>query len=187
MADTLVNTTKLENSPVPEVTFKTRVRDESVDGENPYRWQDVTSSEIFKGKNVVLFSLPGAFTPTCSSTHLPGYEKKYEEFRELGVDEVICLSVNDAFVMFQWGKAHGIEKVKMLPDGNADFTREMGMLVKKENLGFGMRSWRYSMYVEDGIIKKMFVEPGFSDDCPTDPFEVSDADTILEYLKSNKN
>jgi thioredoxin-dependent peroxiredoxin len=171
---------------VPSITFKTRVRDESVEGPNPFRWQDVTSDEIFKGKKVVLFSLPGAFTPTCSSTHLPGYEAAYAELKTLGVDEVYCLSVNDAFVMFQWGKAQGVANVKLLPDGSGEFTRGMGMLVKKDNLGFGERSWRYSMYVEDGEIKKMFVEPGFMNDCPTDPFEVSDASTMLAYLKESK-
>lgn len=171
---------------VPNVVLKTRVRDESVGGENPFRWQDINSEDLFKGKKVVLFALPGAFTPICSSTHLPGYEAKYDEFKELGVDEVYCLSVNDAFVMFQWGKHQGVEKVKLIPDGSCDFTKEMGMLVKKDNLGFGERSWRYSMYVEDGEIKKMFIEPGFMDDCPDDPFEVSDAETMLNYLKGLK-
>ncbi len=169
---------------VPNVVFKTRVRDESVGGPNPFRWQDRTSQEIFGGKRVVVFSLPGAFTPTCSSTHLPRYEELYEEIKAQGVDEVICLSVNDAFVMFQWGKHQGASKVFLLPDGNGDFTRQMGMLVEKSNLGFGMRSWRYSMVVKDGKIEKMFVEPGYEDNCPTDPFEVSDADTMLAYLKS---
>ena len=172
-----------EGARVPEVTFKTRVRDESVGGDNPYRWQDVSSSEIFNGKKIVVFGLPGAFTPTCSSTHLPGFEAKYDEFKMLGIDEVYCLSVNDAFVMKQWADKLGVKKVKMLPDGNGEFARGMGMLVKKENLGFGERSWRYSMFVEDGLIKKLFIEPGFSDDCPDDPFEVSDADTMLAYLK----
>ena len=173
-------------SKVPNVVFKTRVRDESVGGDNPFRWQDMTSEDIFGGKKVVLFSLPGAFTPTCSSTHLPGYEAKYDEFKAQGIDEVICLSVNDAFTMFKWKKDLGAERVFMLPDGNADFTRMMGMLVKKENLGFGMRSWRYSMYVDDGVIKQMFIEPGFSDNYPDDPFEVSDCDTMLNYLKDNQ-
>jgi thioredoxin-dependent peroxiredoxin len=173
-----------ENSQVPQVTFKTRVRDESIGGENPFRWQDLTTDDVFKGKKVVVFSLPGAFTPTCSSTHAPGYEAKYDEFKALGIDEVVCISVNDAFVMYQWKKHMGLEKIFMLPDGNADFTRAMGMLVKKTNVGFGDRSWRYSMYVEDGTIKKMFIEPEFGDNCPTDPFEVSDADTMLNYLKS---
>lgn len=168
---------------VPSITFKTRVRDESVEGENPFRWQDVTSDDIFKGKSVVVLALPGAFTPTCSSTHLPGFEAKYEELKSHGVDEVYCLSVNDAFTMFQWSRHLGIEKVKMLPDGNAAFTRQLGMLVKKENLGFGDRSWRYSMHVVDGEIKAQFVEPGLVDNCPDDPFEVSDVDTMLGYLK----
>ena len=176
----------LVNKKVPNITFKTRVRDESIGGENPYRWQDVTTDDIFKGKKIVVFALPGAFTPTCSSTHAPGYEAKYEELKAAGADEVYCLSVNDAFVMKQWADKLGVTKVKMLPDGNGDFTRKMGMLVKKENLGFGMRSWRYSMFVDDGVIKQLFAEPEFSDDCPTDPFEVSDADTMLKYLQENK-
>ena len=171
---------------VPDVVFKTRVRDESVEGPNPFRWQDLTTQEIFGGKRIVVFSLPGAFTPTCSSTHLPRYEELYEEIKAQGVDDIICLSVNDAFVMFQWGKAQGAEKVFLLPDGNGEFTRKMGMLVEKSNLGFGMRSWRYSMVVNDGKIEKMFIEPDFGDNCPTDPFEVSDADTMLAYLKSAK-
>jgi thioredoxin-dependent peroxiredoxin len=171
---------------VPNVVFKTRVRDESVEGPNPYRWQDRTTEDIFGGKRVVLFSLPGAFTPTCSSTHLPRYEALYEEIKAQGVDEIICISVNDAFVMFQWGKQQGADKVFLLPDGNGEFTRRMGMLVDKSNLGFGMRSWRYSMVVDNGKIEKMFVESDFSDNCPTDPFEVSDADTMLAYLKEAK-
>ena len=168
---------------VPNVTFKTRVRDESIGGDNPFKWQDVTTDDIFKGKNVVLFSLPGAFTPTCSSTHLPGYESKYEELQGLGVDDVYCLSVNDAFTMYQWSKNLDVSKVKMLPDGNGDFTRQMNMLVKKHNLGFGDRSWRYSMHVVDGEIKQVFAEEGMMDNCPDDPFERSDVNTMLDYLK----
>ncbi len=167
---------------VPSVVFKTRVRDESIGGPNPYRWQDVSSDEIFKGKKVIVFGLPGAFTPTCSSTHLPRFEELYNEFKTVGIDEIYCLSVNDAFVMYQWAKNQNISKVKMLPDGNADFTREIGMLVDKRNLGFGPRSWRYSMYAVDGKIEKMFVEPGLVDNCPDDPFTCSDADTMLNYL-----
>jgi peroxiredoxin len=174
----------IEGQNVPQVTFKTRVRDENAEGPNKFSWKDLSTNDVFAGKKIVLFSLPGAFTPTCSSTHLPGYENNYQAFKDLGVDEVVCLSVNDAFVMFQWGKAQDVNNVFLLPDGNADFTRGMGMLVKKNDLGFGDRSWRYSMLVEDGKITKMFIEPGFSDDCPTDPFEVSDAETMLEYLKS---
>jgi thioredoxin-dependent peroxiredoxin len=172
---------------VPSVVFKTRVRDESVSGPNPYRWQDKTTEEIFGGKKVVVFSLPGAFTPTCSSNHLPRYEELYEEFKAQGVDTLICISVNDAFVMFQWGKQIGAQNVFLLPDGNGEFTRKMGMLVDKSNVGFGMRSWRYSMLVNDGKIEKIFVEPDFGDNCPVDPFEVSDADTMLAYLKGTQS
>ena len=172
---------------VPQITFKTRVRDDSVDGPNPFRWQDVQSDEIFNGKRIVVFALPGAFTPTCSSTHLPRYEELYEEFKAAGIDEIYCLSVNDAFVMYQWGQHQGVEKVKLLPDGSGEFTRKMGMLVHKDNLGFGLRSWRYSMLVENGEITKQFVEPGFEDNCGTDPFEVSDADTMIAYVRGLKS
>ena len=168
---------------VPQITFKTRVRDESVEGPNPFRWQDVTSDDIFAGKKIIVFALPGAFTPTCSSTHLPGYEMQYEEFKKEGIDEIYCLSVNDAFTMFQWGIHQGVENVKLLPDGNGEFSRLMGMLVQKDNLGFGLRSWRYSMLVEDGEIVKVFSEAGKEDNCPTDPFEVSDAGTMLTYIR----
>lgn len=168
-------------SKVPNVVLKTRIPD---NGE--YRWHDVNTKDLFEGKKVIVFSLPGAFTPTCSSTHLPGYEQKYDELKKLGIDEVYCLSVNDAFVMNAWAKDQHVTKVKLLPDGSGDFTREMGMLVKKDNLGFGERSWRYSMLVDDGKIEKIFVEPGFTNDCPIDPFEVSDVDTMIEYLKSEK-
>jgi peroxiredoxin len=171
---------------VPDVVFKTRVRDESVEGSNPYRWQDTTTQDIFGGKKVVVFSLPGAFTPTCSSNHLPRYEELYEEFKAQGVDTIVCVSVNDAFVMFQWGLKIGAKNVFLLPDGNGEFTRKMGMLVEKSNLGFGMRSWRYSMLVNDGAIEKMFVEPDFADNAGGDPFEVSDADTMLAYLKGTE-
>jgi peroxiredoxin len=171
---------------LPQVVFKTRVRDESIGGDNPFRWQDVSTDDVFKGKRVVLFALPGAFTPTCSSTHLPGFEAKYAEFKAQGIDEIYCLSVNDAFSMFQWAKQLGIKNVKMLPDGNADFTRGMDMLVKKQNLGFGDRSWRYSMLVEDGQIVKVFSEEGKVDNCETDPFECSDCDTMLTYIKSQE-
>ena len=171
------------NSQVPAVKFVTRVKDPASESENPYRWQLVSSLELFAGRRVVLFALPGAFTPTCSSTHLPRYEALYEEFLKHGIDEIVCLSVNDAFVMFQWGRQLGVEKVRLLPDGNGEFTRKMGMLVKKDNLGFGMRSWRYAMVVRDGTIERMFVEQGFSDDYADDPFEVSDADSVLAWLE----
>ncbi len=168
---------------VPNVTFKTRVRNDAIEGSNPFEWKDQTSDEVFKGKRVVLFALPGAFTPTCSTRHLPRYEELHDEFRAEGIDQIVCLSVNDAFVMYQWGKSQNAKNVFLLPDGSGEFTRKMGMLVDKSNLCFGMRSWRYSMLVEDGVIVKMFIEDGFSDNCPTDPFEVSDADTMMGFLK----
>ncbi len=169
---------------IPSVTFKTRVRNEALGGSNPFEWKDVTTDNLFKGKRVVLFALPGVFTPTCDTSHLPRYEELYDEFIRLGIDSVICLSVNDAFVMFQWGKRQGAKNVFLLPDGNGEFTRKMGMLVDKSNLGFGMRSWRYSMVVNDGEIEKIFVEPGFADNAQDDPFEVSGADTMLAFLKT---
>ncbi len=169
---------------IPHATMQTRVRNDALGGPNPFEWKALTSDDVFKGKRVVLFALPGAFTPTCSTSHLPRYEELYDAFERLGIDEVVCLAVNDAFVMYQWGRSQNAEKVFLLPDGNAEFTRKMGMLVDKGNLGFGMRSWRYAMVVVDGEIEKMFVEKGFEDNCPDDPFEVSDADTMLAYLKS---
>jgi thioredoxin-dependent peroxiredoxin len=171
------------NQKVPHVVFKTRVRDESIGGENPFKWQDTTTEDIFAGKRVIVFSLPGAFTPTCSTSHLPGYDAAYDEIKSLGIDEIYCLSVNDAFVMYQWGKNMGVKNVKLLPDGNGEFSRKMGMLVEKSNLGFGMRSWRYSMVVNDGVVEKVFAEEGYSDNCESDPFEVSDVNTMLAYLK----
>lgn len=158
-----------EGQQVPRVTFRTR-RD--------HEWIDVTSDEVFKGKTVIVFALPGAFTPTCSSTHVPRYNKLAPVFRQYGVDDVVCVSVNDAFVMNEWRKEQKAFNVNFIPDGNGDFTRGMGMAVPKNDLGFGERSWRYSMLVKDGVIEKMFVEP----DVPGDPFEVSDADTMLGYI-----
>lgn len=168
---------------VPNAVFHTRVRNQSIAGSNPFEWKDVTSDEIFAGKNIVLFALPGAFTPACSESHLPGYERLYDSFVEQGIDRVICLSVNDAFVMFQWAKAQNIGKVFMLPDGNGEFTRKMGMLVERTSQGLGMRSWRYSMFVEDGTIKRLFAEPGFQDNPPGVPLTVSNAETMLSYLR----
>jgi glutathione-dependent peroxiredoxin len=158
-----------EGQPVPSVTFRTRQNDE---------WVDVTSDDLFKGKTVVVFSLPGAFTPTCSSTHLPGYNEYAKLFQQNGVDDIICMSVNDTFVMNAWAKEQEASNVIVIPDGNGEFTEGMGMLVGKEDLGFGKRSWRYSMLVKDGIVEKMFIEP----DVPGDPFEVSDADTMLKHI-----
>jgi thioredoxin-dependent peroxiredoxin len=172
---------------VPEVTFKTRVRDEAVGGPNPFRWQDVTSSDVFKGKRVVVFALPGAFTPTCTTEQCPAFERYYDDFKAAGVDEVYCLSVNDAFVMYQWGKMLGVEKVKLLPDGSGNFTRRMGMLINKDHLGFGNRSWRYAMVVEDGKIVAWFEEPGINDDgSDEDPYGQSKPEVVLEWLEQNR-
>ncbi len=159
---------------VPDVTFHTRV-----DGE----WVDLTTSEVFTGKRVVVFALPGAFTPTCSNYQLPGYEKLYDEFIDNGIDEVYCLSVNDSFVMNAWFKDQGIKKVKPLPDGNCFFTGQMNMLVLKNNLGFGMRSWRYAMIVNNGIIENLWEESTKEDDAEGDPYEVSNPQTVLSHLK----
>ncbi len=161
-----------EGQSVPDVTFKIRRNNE---------WATVTSDDLFKGKNVIVFSLPGAFTPTCSSTHLPRYNELAPAFREKGIDTIVCVSVNDPFVMQEWGKDQEAENVLLLPDGNGAFTEAMGLLVDKSDLNFGKRSWRYSMLVRDKVIEKMFLEP----QKPGDPFEVSDADTMLHYLDPN--
>ena len=175
----------MEGRKVPSVVFKTRVRDESVGGPNPFRWQDVSSDDIFAGKRVVVFSLPGAFTPTCSNEQCPAYDRLYPEFRDLGVDEVYCLSVNDAFVMFQWGKSLNLSKVKLIPDGSGHFTRRMGMLINKDHVGFGMRSWRYAMVVKDGVVEKWFEEPGINDaGLNGDPYGESSPENVLNYLRS---
>jgi glutaredoxin-like protein len=158
-----------EGKKVPQVTFRTRVNNE---------WTSVSTDEIFKGKTVVVFSLPGAFTPTCSSTHLPRYNELAPAFRANGIDAIVCVSVNDPFVMSEWAKDQESDQVMLLPDGNGEFTEKMGMLVDKADLGFGKRSWRYSMLVRDGVVEKMFIEP----QKPGDPFEVSDADTMLAYI-----
>ncbi|MES2978388.1 MAG: glutathione peroxidase [Pseudomonadota bacterium] len=158
-----------EGTRVPDVTFKTRR-----DGE----WVEITTGQLFSGKTVVVFSLPGAYTPTCSSTHLPRYNELASTLKAHGVDDVVCISVNDAFVMSEWAKSQEAENVTMIPDGNGQFSEAMGMLVDKSDLGFGRRSWRYSMLVRDGLIEKMFIEP----EKDGDPFEVSDADTMLRYI-----
>jgi peroxiredoxin len=177
----------MENRPIPSVTFHTRVRDESIGGDNPFRWQDVTSDEIFGGRRVVVFSLPGAFTPTCSNFQCPSYDLAYAEMRGLGVDEVYCISVNDAFVMFQWGQKLGIKNVKLIPDGSGHFTRRMGMLINKDHLGFGYRSWRYSMVATNGIVEKWFEEPGINDEgADEDPYTVTNPDVMIDYLKSRR-
>ena len=158
-----------EGQRVPNVVFKTRHNGEFV---------DVSSDDIFKGKTVVVFSLPGAFTPTCSSTHVPRYNQLAPALKQHGVDDIVCISVNDAFVMNEWKKEQHADRIDFIPDGNGDFSKGMGMLVAKNDLGFGDRSWRYSMLVRDGVIEKMYIEA----DVPGDPFEVSDADTMLTYI-----
>lgn len=168
---------------LPEVNFPTRVRDDSVEGPNPYRWQQTTTADYFKGKRVVLFSLPGAFTPTCSTYQLPGFEAAAAELRDLGIDDIYCLSVNDSFVMNQWAKGQKLENVKVIPDGSGAFTEKVGMLVRKDNLGFGPRSWRYAAIVDDGVVEAVFEEPGKRDNCPDDPYGQSAPETILRYLR----
>jgi peroxiredoxin/glutaredoxin len=158
-----------EGQRVPDVTFRTH---------KDHEWVALGSDEVFRGKTVIVCSLPGAFTPTCSSSHVPRYDQLAPVFKRHGVDNIVCISVNDAFVMNEWKITQKASQITFLPDGNGDFTREMGLLVGKENLGFGQRSWRYSMLVRDGVIEKMFIEP----QQPGDPFEVSDADTMLGYL-----
>lgn len=169
---------------VPKVVFKARKKNGKVKGKNKFSWHNLSSDKVFNKRRVVVFALPGAFTPTCSTTHLPEYEQKYEEIKKQNIDEIYCLSVNDAFVLFKWCKDLKVDNVKMLPDGNGIFTKRMGALVNKRNLGFGKRSWRYSMVVDNGIIEKIFVEKGLRNNCKTDPFEVSDAETMLKYLKT---
>lgn len=216
-----------EGDSVPNVIFKCRVRDEKIGGSNPFKWKDVSSDDLFKGKRSVIFALPGgiviiiilsdnhftyyfyscyllAFTPTCSSTHLPGYEEHYEAMKKCGIDDIYCLSVNDAFVMRQWGIHQGLEKedqaesnplnpgnfkkVKLLPDGACAFTRGMGMAVNwTTERGFGERSWRYSCVINNNKVEKIFIEGGAPiTDFGPDPFEVSDAKTMLNYLQSKK-
>lgn len=162
----------MEGQRVPAATFRTRSDSE---------WVEVSTDDVFAGKTVVVFSLPGAFTPTCSSAHVPRYDQLAPAFRAAGVDEIVCMSVNDAFVMDEWALSQKVNNVRFLPDGNGEFTKGMGLLVGKEDLGFGTRSWRYSMLVKDGVIEKQFIEP----EEPGDPYHVSDADTMLDYIAPN--
>ena len=164
---------------IPEISWMRRAIPE---GETDYDWVNETSKDLFAGKRVVVFALPGAFTPTCSSTHLPGYDSKYESMKEQDIDEVYCLSVNDSFVMNAWFSSLGIQNVKPIADGNGNFTRHMGMLVKKEAVDFGYRSQRYSMVVDNGRVEMIFVENGKEDNFAGDPFDISDAESMLNYL-----
>lgn len=170
---------------VPNITFKTRVRDENIGGDNPFRWQDMTSDDYFKGKRVVLFSLPGAFTPTCSTYQLPGFEENYDAICASNIDEIYCISVNDAFVMNAWGKSQGIKNIKLIPDGSGEFTRGMGMLVDKPAQGFGQRSWRYMAIINDGVIEAFFQEPGINNQsADADPYGETSPESCMSYLKS---
>ncbi|WP_114287291.1 peroxiredoxin [Candidatus Halocynthiibacter alkanivorans] len=167
---------------LPDVTFHTRVRDDSIEGPNPFKWEDKTTADYFAGKRVVVFALPGAFTPTCSTYQLPGYEDGFADFQSLGVDEIYCLSVNDSFVMNKWAEAQNIKNIKVIPDGSGEFSRRMGMLVAKDNVGFGMRSWRYAAVVKDGVVEAWFEEPGLNDNHGEDPYGVSSPETVKTYL-----
>lgn len=168
---------------IPDTVFHTRVRDKALPGPNPFRWELVQGRDLFAGRRVVVVGLPGAWTPTCSTSQLPEFEKLYAQIRAAGVDEVYCTSVNDAFTMFQWAKSLKVSKVQMLPDGNGDFARGLGMLVDKSNLGFGKRSWRYAMVVRNLEIEAMFAEDGKMDNRPDDPFVHSTAENVLAYLE----
>jgi|TARA_B110000971_G_scaffold218871_1_gene258609 peroxiredoxin len=173
---------------IPHVTFKTRVRDETIEGPNPYRWQDMTTDDYFKGKRVVLFSLPGAFTPTCSTYQLPGFEENYNKICEMGIDDIYCMSVNDAFVMNKWAKDQCIERVKVIPDGSGDFTRFMGMLIGKYHLGFGLRSWRYMAIVNDGVVEQWWQEPGINNEgLDDDPYGETAPENCLAFLKTHSS
>ena len=168
---------------VPSVDFKVRVRDESIGGDNPFKWETITSQDYFGNKRVLVFSLPGAFTPTCSTYQVPGFEQNYEIIKSLGIDEIYVISVNDTFVMRKWMLDQNVCKVKYIPDGNGEFTRLMGMLVDKSNLGFGMRSWRYAMVVKNGIVEKFFEEPGLRDNADDDPYGETSPENVLSYLE----
>lgn len=172
---------------VPNVIFKTRVRDDSIEGPNPYRWEEKTSFDYFAGKRVILFSLPGAFTPTCSTYQLPEFENNYEAFKQFNIDEIYCISVNDAFVMNAWAKDQDLKNVKVIPDGTGRFTSGMRMDVEKENLGFGYRSWRYAVIINNGRIEKWFIEPGKKDNAEDDPYGETSPANILEWLHSENN
>lgn len=171
---------------VPNVTFAFREGDEApVDGGCPIGGKFVfkTTEDLFANKRVVIFSLPGAFTPTCSTYQLPGFEENYNEFKAHGVDDIYCISVNDAFVMNEWARHLGIKNVKVIPDGNGDFTRLMGMLVNKTTIGFGPRSWRYAAVINNGVVEKLFEEPGRGDNTEGDPYGESSPDNVMAYLR----
>ena len=158
---------------LPEVILPIRV-----DGE----FVELNTKEQFADKRVILFGLPGAFTPTCSEEQLPGFESKFAEFQEKGIDEIYCVSVNDSFVMNSWFDSLGIKNVRPLPDGNGEFTHEIGAECRKSNVGFGMRSWRYTVVANNGIVESVYIEEGYKDNSETDPYEVSTPENVLENL-----
>lgn len=138
----------------------------------------VSTDALLRGRRVVLFGLPGAFTPTCSTAHVPRFQQLAPVFFRHGIDEIICISVNDAFVMDAWARDQHADRITFLADGNGALTEALGLLVDKEVLGFGKRSWRHAMIIEDGVVQHTFIEP----EKPGDPYEVSDADTVLEAV-----
>jgi peroxiredoxin len=175
-----------EGMRVPETTFKKRVRDESIGGDNPFKWVDVTTEEIFSGNRVLVFALPGAYTPTCSTYQVPGFVQQHKAIKALGVDSIYVLSVNDTFVMRKWLLEHDCAgKIDFIPDGNAEFTKGMGMDLDMSVVGFGTRSRRYAMIVNDGVIEKMFAEPDATEDDP-DPYGVSSPESVMEYLSGKE-
>ena len=172
---------------VPKIAFQTRIGDSLPEaGGCPIGgdWKEVTTQDLFANKRVILFSLPGAFTPTCSTYQLPGFEEGHQDFVEQGIDEIYCMSVNDSFVMNAWADVIGIKNVKVVPDGSGQFTRQLGMLVDKDNLGFGARSWRYAAVINDGVVEAWFEEPGREDNCGEDPYGETSPEKVLDYLKS---
>ena len=174
----------MEGRPVPNVTFKKRVRDESIGGDNPFKWVDVETKDIFLGQRVVVFALPGAYTPTCSTYQVPGFVEQHDVIKSHMIDDIYVLSVNDTFVMRKWMLEQNCEgKIQFIPDGNAEFTKGMGMDIDMSVVGFGTRSRRYAMVVDNGVIEKMFVEPDATEDDP-DPYGVSSPESVLEYLRA---
>ena len=168
-----------------DIIFHVRLRDESIGGDNPYKWEKITTSDYFNNKRILLFSLPGAFTPTCSTYQLPGFETHYAAIKEHGIDEIYCISVNDSFVMNKWAQDQHIRNVKVIADGSGLFTNYMNMLVLKDNLSFGKRSWRYAAIINNGIVEELWEEPGKMDNCPDDPYGETSPEKILKDIKSN--
>jgi len=163
---------------LPQINFRVRSLGE---------WQNTNTDTYFKDKKVILFSLPGAFTPTCSNQQLPGFEKLANVFKEHGIDEIYCMSVNDSFVMNAWADKQKLENVKVIPDGNGEFTEKVGMLCSKRDKCFGDRSWRYAAIINDGVVEKVFEEPGKADDLSEDPYGESSPENVLKFLQATAN